>query len=125
MSTYGTPSFASLDQHPTGAGIGSLAASFGVQSMLVVGIIYMAFTAPQFINTQISHIDLVAPVPELAPKPEVVKVARQQPLPKPIKDTGEHEVTVKLGSEIQATLHITVSHPAPKETPDAAETSSD
>jgi len=86
MSTYGTPSFASLDQHPTGAGFGSLAASFGVQSMLVLGIVYMAFTAPQFINTQISHIDLVAPVPELAPKPEVVKVARQQPLPKPIKD---------------------------------------
>ena len=42
-------------------------------------------------------------------------------LPKPIKDTGEHEVTVKLGSEIQATLHITVSHPAPKEASDAIE----
>ena len=43
-------------------------------------------------------------------------------LPKPIKDTGEHEVTVKLGSEIQAVLHITVNHPAPKEAPEAAET---
>ena len=43
-------------------------------------------------------------------------------LPKPIKDTGEHEVMVKLGSEIQATLHITVNHPAPKDVPDAAET---
>ena len=40
-------------------------------------------------------------------------------LPKPIKDTGEHEVTVKLGSEIQATLHITVNHPAPKVDPEA------
>ena len=36
-------------------------------------------------------------------------------LPKPIKDLGEHEVIVKLGSDIQATLHITVNHPAPKE----------
>ena len=36
-------------------------------------------------------------------------------LPKPIKDLGEHEVTVKLGSEIQAKLNITVNHPAPKE----------
>ncbi len=43
-------------------------------------------------------------------------------LPKPIKETGDHEVTVKLGSEIQATLHITVNHPAPKEVPGAAET---
>jgi large subunit ribosomal protein L9 len=40
-------------------------------------------------------------------------------LPKPIKDLGEHEVTVKLGSEIQATLHITVNHPAAKEDPAA------
>ncbi len=40
-------------------------------------------------------------------------------LPKPIKEMGEHEVTVKLGSEIQATLHITVNHPAPKEAPEA------
>src|SRR5271163_1894948 len=44
-------------------------------------------------------------------------------LPKPIKDTGDHEVTVKLGSEIQATLHITVNHPAPKEAPEGAEAS--
>jgi len=39
-------------------------------------------------------------------------------LPKPIKDTGDHEVTVKLGSDIQATLHVTVNHPAPKEAPE-------
>jgi large subunit ribosomal protein L9 len=44
-------------------------------------------------------------------------------LPKPIKDTGEHEVTVKLGSEIQATLHITVNHPAAKDASDADEAS--
>jgi large subunit ribosomal protein L9 len=43
-------------------------------------------------------------------------------LPKPIKDTGEHEVIVKLGSEIQATLHVTVNHPVPKETADAEAT---
>jgi len=43
-------------------------------------------------------------------------------LPKPIKDTGEHEVIVKLGSEIQATLHVTVNHPTPKETADAEAT---
>jgi large subunit ribosomal protein L9 len=42
-------------------------------------------------------------------------------LPRPIKELGEHEVTVKLGSEIQATLHISVEHPAPKEDPQAAE----
>ncbi|MCE0522807.1 MAG: 50S ribosomal protein L9 [Methylacidiphilales bacterium] len=43
-------------------------------------------------------------------------------LPKPIKDLGEHEVMLKLGLEIQATLHVTVEHPAPKVAPDAAET---
>ena len=42
-------------------------------------------------------------------------------LAKPIKDMGEHEVTVKLGSEVQATLTITVNHPAPKEAPVDAE----
>ena len=42
-------------------------------------------------------------------------------LPKPIKDTGDHEVIVKLGSEIQATLTITVNHPAPKEAPAGTE----
>ncbi len=42
-------------------------------------------------------------------------------LPKPIKDTGEHEVTVKLGSDITATLHVTVNHPAPKVDPEAVE----
>jgi large subunit ribosomal protein L9 len=35
-------------------------------------------------------------------------------LPRPIKDLGEHEVTLKLGSDIQATLHVVVEHPAPK-----------
>ena len=38
-------------------------------------------------------------------------------LPKPIKDTGDHEVIVKLGSDIQAKLNVTVNHPAPKEVP--------
>jgi large subunit ribosomal protein L9 len=42
-------------------------------------------------------------------------------LPKPIKDTGEHEVTVKLGSDIQAKLNVTVNHPAPKEVPGSVE----
>lgn len=42
-------------------------------------------------------------------------------LPKPIKDLGEHEVIVKLVSEVQAKLVITVNHPAPKEAPATAE----
>jgi large subunit ribosomal protein L9 len=37
-------------------------------------------------------------------------------LTKPIKELGEHEVGVKLAPDVQATLHITVNHPAPKET---------
>jgi len=36
-------------------------------------------------------------------------------LPKAIKDTGDHEVTVKLHSDVQATITVTVNHPAPKE----------
>ncbi len=40
-------------------------------------------------------------------------------LPKPIKDLGEYEVIVKLGSDIQAKLTITVNHPAAKEDPNA------
>jgi large subunit ribosomal protein L9 len=42
-------------------------------------------------------------------------------LSKPIKDLGEHEVAIKLSSEIQAKLTITVNHPAPKEAPATAE----
>ena len=42
-------------------------------------------------------------------------------LPKPIKDLGEHEVTIKLVAEVQAKLTITVNHPAPKESPATAE----
>jgi large subunit ribosomal protein L9 len=38
-------------------------------------------------------------------------------LPKPIKDLGEHEVIVKLGSEIQAKLNVVVNHPASKMEP--------
>ena len=36
-------------------------------------------------------------------------------LAKPIKDTGEHEVPLKLGHDVVATLNVTVNHPAPKE----------
>lgn len=43
-------------------------------------------------------------------------------LPKPIKDLGEHEVTVKLAADIQAKLNITVNHPAPKVDPEAEAT---
>ncbi|MDB4793713.1 50S ribosomal protein L9 [Methylacidiphilales bacterium] len=42
-------------------------------------------------------------------------------LPKPIKDLGEHEVTIKLVSEVHAKLTITVNHPTPKEAPATAE----
>jgi large subunit ribosomal protein L9 len=40
-------------------------------------------------------------------------------LPRPIKDLGEHEVVVKLGSEVQAKLNVVVNHPAPKIDPAA------
>jgi len=43
-------------------------------------------------------------------------------LAKPIKDLGEHEVVVKLASDVHATLTITVNHPAAKEAPDAEAT---
>ncbi len=46
-------------------------------------------------------------------------------LPRPIKELGEHEVALKLGSEIQATLHINVEHPAPKADPAAAAEAAD
>jgi large subunit ribosomal protein L9 len=36
-------------------------------------------------------------------------------LPKPIKELGEHEVVLKLGSDIQAKLNITVEHPPVKD----------
>ena len=43
-------------------------------------------------------------------------------LPKPIKDTGEHEVTIKLAPDVHATIHVTVNHPAPKEAPEGEAT---
>lgn len=42
-------------------------------------------------------------------------------LPRPIKDLGEHEVTLRLAPDIQATITITVNHPAPKVDAAAAE----
>ena len=42
-------------------------------------------------------------------------------LPKPIKDLGEHEVVVKLTSEVHAKLTITVNHPVSKDAPEAAD----
>ena len=38
-------------------------------------------------------------------------------LPKPIKELGEHEVVVKLGSDTQAKLNVTVEHPPVKDAP--------
>ena len=42
---------------------------------------------------------------------------RKIDLPKAIKDLGEHEVVVKLGSDVQAKLTITVNHPTTKDAP--------
>ena len=42
---------------------------------------------------------------------------RKIELSKPIKDTGEHEVSVKLGSDIQAKLNVVVNHPSAKDAP--------
>jgi large subunit ribosomal protein L9 len=36
-------------------------------------------------------------------------------LAKPIKELGEHEVVLKLGSDVQAKLNITVNHPVSKD----------
>ena len=44
-------------------------------------------------------------------------------LAKPIKDLGEHEIVIKLVSEVHAKLTITVNHPAPKDSPATAEAS--
>jgi large subunit ribosomal protein L9 len=46
-------------------------------------------------------------------------------LPRPIKELGEHEVTLKLAAEILATLHVVVDHPAPKVDPAAPAESAD
>jgi large subunit ribosomal protein L9 len=40
---------------------------------------------------------------------------RKIELPKPIKELGDHEVTVKLGSDVQAKLNVTVNHPVVKD----------
>ena len=42
-------------------------------------------------------------------------------LPKAIKDLGEHEVEVKMGSDIVAKLNVVVNHPPTKEDAAAAE----
>jgi large subunit ribosomal protein L9 len=49
---------------------------------------------------------------------------RKIDLPKAIKELGDHEVIVKLGSEVQAKLNVTVNHPAPKD-PAAGEEAAD
>jgi large subunit ribosomal protein L9 len=40
---------------------------------------------------------------------------RKIDLPKPIKELGDHEVTLKLGSDVQAKLNLSVVHPVVKD----------
>ncbi len=40
---------------------------------------------------------------------------RKIDLPKPIKELGDHEVTLKLGSDVQAKLNVSVVHPVVKD----------
>ena len=61
----------------------------------------------------VTNLDIANKLKELGHELDRKKIE----LAKPIKDTGEHEVPVKLGSDVTATLKVTVNHPAPKEVP--------
>jgi large subunit ribosomal protein L9 len=65
----------------------------------------------------VTNLDIAAKLKEAGYEVDRKKID----LPKPIKDLGEHEVGLKLGADVQATLHITVNHPTPKEVPGAVE----
>jgi TonB family protein len=86
MSTYGNPVFMSLEKPRDGNRLGSFLASYFVQAVMVGLLLIYAITAPKLMPTEISHIELVAPAPDLAPKPVPVKEARIEPVKRPALD---------------------------------------
>ena len=87
MSTYGSPLFIELDREPSSHRLGSFAASYAVQAALVALLLIYAMAAPKFMPTQVGHIELVAPAPDLSPQAEPMKklrpMAKVIPLPVP------------------------------------------
>ncbi len=61
----------------------------------------------------VTNLDIANKLKELGHELDRKKIE----LAKPIKDTGDHEVPVKLTADVTATLKVTVNHPAPKEVP--------
>ena len=87
-SSKAAPMFSGLDDAVTARGASSMATGFVVQVALVSGILLYATLTPNFLPTQVSRIELVAPAPDLAPPrstpTEPLKAAPvvQQPLQK-------------------------------------------
>ncbi len=86
MNDYDIPVFMSLERVEDGSRLGSFAASYAVQAALVALLLLYAIAAPRFMPTTIGHIELVAPAPNLSPKPEPVKAAKAQPVVKHLPD---------------------------------------
>jgi TonB family protein len=86
MSTYGNPVFMSLETVPEGSRLTSIAAGYAMQAVFVVLVMIYAITSPKLMPTQISHIELVVPAPDLSPRPEPMKQAKVQPVIKHAQD---------------------------------------
>jgi len=86
MKDYDIPVFMSLESVADGNRMGSFAASYAAQMALVALLLVYAITAPKFMPTTIGHIELVAPAPNLSPKPQPVKVAKALPMVKHLPD---------------------------------------
>jgi len=77
MSTYCSPLFISVEIAPQKHHRWvSFAASYVLQTTAVVVLAFYAVTAPTFVPAKTSHIDLVAPEPDLAPKAIPLQVAK-------------------------------------------------
>jgi TonB family protein len=100
MSTYGSPVFMSLERVPEGSRLTSIAVGYATQAAFVALLLIYAIASPKLMPTQISHIELVAPSPDLSPKPLPVKVAKIQPVIKRAHDLLPAAVTPKIQAPV-------------------------
>ena len=80
MGTTDAPLFMSFEEAPIGNRLGSFAASYALQAVMLGMLLTYAIVSPNLIPTQISHVELVAPAPDLSPKPERVKAEKTRPI---------------------------------------------
>lgn len=111
-----TTMFSSLEDAAEGRHAGSMASGFVLQAALVAGIVVYAMVAPRFIPTQVGHIDLVAPSPDLAPPrstpTQPLKAAPVVPPATKLTLSPETVATLRLPQRIKPVAQPEVAQPS-------------